>query len=62
MTQLYVPDLQTITTVKKEYRMKITHKPTGVSVEGTGDHEYQLNCRLMQELRDKVEQKLAEPA
>lgn len=52
--QLYGTDLQTVTTVKKEYRIKITHKPTGTVVEGTGDHEYALSARLMCELRDKV--------
>ena len=61
MIQLYGPDLQTVTLLKKEYTITITHRPTGCSVTGKGDHEYGLNAKLMQELREKVEAKLDEP-
>lgn len=60
MTQLYGADLQIIKTVKHEYTISITHKPTGITVNGKGDHDYALNARLMQELREKVNQRAEE--
>lgn len=54
MIQLYNTDLEVKKSVKSEHSMTITHKPTKLSVSGKGEHEYQLRCKLMTELGEKV--------
>jgi len=54
MIQLYGTDLEVRKSVKSEHSMTITHKPTKLSVSGKGEHEYQLRCKLMAELGEKV--------
>lgn len=39
------------------YYMEITHKETGVKVVGKGDHQYKLECDLLEKLREKLCQK-----
>jgi hypothetical protein len=52
--EIYETDLQHVTSKKTTYTMSILHKPTGLKVEGKGDHEYQLRCKLMGDLRVKL--------
>ena len=45
------------TNLIKTYYINIRHKETGIEVNGKGDHDYKLECQLLEKLREKLEER-----